>query len=167
MNSYKFSKGELSFINGRVVGNIKATPSMQQAPMEMEIDTNLSDVGPMSIGEVIQFRWILSSVTFCAGFIFGGLSFILGISSPDPIEVLAYTSKGLPAPETSISAVAIVLGIILIASGIVGACVVFNKVRVFMAQFSNGGQTVFIPYLKADDAEVLKGFNSELRYSKE
>jgi len=163
---FTFSKGELEISNQRVVGRIKATPSMQQAPMEMLIDTPVCDVGPISIGEVIQFRWIGSIVTFLVGFMFGGFSFMFGIDSPDPIEVMAYTAKGLPVPETSVSVFAIVLGILFIIAGIVGAYIVFAKLHVYMAQFSNGGQTVFIPYLKSMDSEVLKDFNAEFKTSK-
>lgn len=39
--------------------------------------------------------------------------------------------------------------------------------KVYMAQFSNGGQTVYVPYLRRHDFVQIQKFNSELKVSKE
>lgn len=57
----------------------------------------------------------------------------------------------------------IVIGLIL------GGVVCFyakKKVKVLMAQFSNGGQTVYIPRLKGDDESIIRALDAYVREMK-
>ena len=52
---------------------------------------------------------------------------------------------------------------------ILGGVVCFyakKKVKVLMAQFSNGGQTVYIPRLKGDDESIIRALDAYVREMK-
>ena len=159
MKTFTFSKGEFRIENGRLVGTVKASTSMQQAPGQIEVDTPVNKVGPISINEVPQFRHIATGgavmgVELIATLIWG-ITAICSVSSSSSFEQLANASEG--SCNGAIWAFAIGTPLAIVA-----AVLAWKKVRVFMAQFSNAGQTLYVPYLKKDDYPVIKALDAEL-----
>lgn len=153
--SFKFSKGILEVGDSRISGTIKASTSMQQSPANLAIDTKIDKFGPISINEVKQFRFALAGVGFMASIVIGclvGLFVISGTSGlGDLVESLEKFNYILP-----ISAVV----------GIVVAIIIFKAFRIYMAQFSNDGQTVYVPFLKKADYPVLEELDTYIREMK-
>lgn len=136
--TFKFSKGSLEVGETRVSGSIKASTSMQQAPDNLAIDTAIENFGPISINEVKQFRYTLSFVGFIMSIVIGGS---IGVA----MESLECIATLLP--------ISLVIGVVVFV-------VIFKKLRIYMAQFSNNGQTVYVPFLKKTDHAILTDMDS-------
>ena len=149
---FEFRKGRLTVDDRTVTGTVKGSTSMQQMPGELAIDTPVDKFGPISINEVGQFKWILSSAAVGAWEIIG---LILGLS-------IVMASSGFEGLAQSLTAFYIIIPISTIL-GIVTAVILFKKIRVYMAQFSNAGQTIYIPYLKQDDQITLRELDAYVR----
>ena len=152
---FEFRKGRLTVDDRTVTGTVKGSTSMQQMPGELAIDTPVDKFGPISINEVGQFKWILSSAAVGAWEIIG---LILGL-------IIVMCSSGFEGLAKSMTAFYIIIPISTIL-GIVTAVILFKKIRVYMAQFSNAGQTVYIPYLKQDDQVTLRELDAYVREMK-
>lgn len=151
--TFKITKGSFEVDETRVSGTVKASTSMQQSPGNLAIDTPIEKFGPISINEVKQLRYILSSLMFAACEFVGCVIGMLAVQgSADGfaglLESIEKVTKVLP--------VSTVIGMVL-------AIVVFIKVRIYMAQFSNGGQTVYVPLLKKSDCPVLKEMDAYIQ----
>ena len=149
---FEFRKGRLTVDDRTVIGTVKGSTSMQQMPGELAIDTPVDKFGPISINEVGQFKWILSGAAVGAWEIIG---LILGL-------IIVMCSSGFEGLAKSMTAFYIIIPISTIL-GIVTAVILFKKIRVYMAQFSNAGQTVYIPYLKQDDQVTLRELDAYVR----
>ena len=159
MKTFMFSKGEFKIENGRLVGTVKASTSMQQAPGQIEVDTPVNKVGPISINEVPQIRYFattgaLMGVVLIATLIWAIMA-ICSVGSSSSFGQLANACEG--ASNGAIWTYAIGMPLAIVA-----AVLAWKKVRVFMAQFSNAGETLYIPYLKKSDYPVIRELNSEL-----
>ena len=152
---FEFRKGRLTVDEKSVTGTVTGSTSMQQMPGELAIDTPVDRFGPISINEVGQFKWVLSSAAIGAWEIIG---LILGL-------IIVMCSSGLEGLAESLTAFYVIVPISTIL-GIVTAVILFKKIRVYMAQFSNAGQTVYIPYLKQDDQVKLRELDAYVREMK-
>ena len=142
---FEFRKGRLTVDERSVTGTVKGSTSMQQMPGELAIDTPVDKFGPISINEVGQFKWIASSMAVGAWEIIG---LFIGL-------IIVMCSSGFEGLAEALTTLYIIIPISTIL-GIVTAVILFKKIRVYMAQFSNAGQTVYIPYLKQDDQITLR-----------
>ena len=79
--------------------------------------------------------------------------------------IIVMCSSGFKGLAKSMTAFYIIIPISTIL-GIVTAVILFKKIRVYMAQFSNAGQTVYIPYLKQDDQATLRELDAYVREMK-
>ena len=149
--TFKFSKGSFEVDGLRVVGTIKASASMQQSPGDLAIDTAIENFGPISINEVTQFRHVFSSVGFC---LFIAIGCLVG-------EGILMCSSGLGGLMESLERLSSILPISFLI-GVVVYIVIFLKFKIYMAQFSNGGQTVYVPYIKKKDWVVLEELNGTI-----
>ena len=152
---FEFRKGRLTVDEKSVTGTVTGSTSMQQMPGELAIDTPVDRFGPISINEVGQFKWVLSSAAIGAWEIIG---LILGL-------IIVMCSSGFEGLAESLTAFYVIVPISTIL-GIVTAVILFKKIRVYMAQFSNAGQTVYIPYLKQDDQVTLRELDAYVREMK-
>lgn len=152
---FEFRKGRLTVDEKSVTGTVTGSTSMQQMPGELAIDTPVDKFGPISINEVGQFKWVLGSAAIGAWEIIG---LILGL-------IIVMCSSGLEGLAESLTALYVIMPISTIL-GIVTAVILFKKIRVYMAQFSNAGQTVYIPYLKQDDQVKLRELDAYVREMK-
>ena len=152
---FEFRKGRLTVDEKSVTGTVTGSTSMQQMSGELAIDTPVDRFGPISINEVGQFKWVLSSAAIGAWEIIG---LILGL-------IIVMCSSGFEGLAESLTAFYVIVPISTIL-GIVTAVILFKKIRVYMAQFSNAGQTVYIPYLKQDDQVTLRELDAYVREMK-
>ena len=152
---FEFRKGRLTVDEKSVTGTVTGSTSMQQMPGELAIDTPVDRFGPISINEVGQFKWVLSSAAIGAWEIIG---LILGL-------IIVMCSSGFEGLAESLTAFYVIVPISTVL-GIVTAVILFKKTRVYMAQFSNAGQTVYIPYLKQDDQVKLRELDAYVREMK-
>ena len=152
---FEFRKGRLTVDEKSVTGTVTGSTSMQQMPGELAIDTPVDRFGPISINEVGQFKWVLGSAAIGAWEIIG---LILGL-------IIVMGSSGFEGLAESLTAFYVIVPISTIL-GIVTAVILFKKIRVYMAQFSNAGQTVYIPYLKQDDQVTLRELDAYVREMK-
>lgn len=153
--TFEFSKGRLEVDDKRVSGTVKASTSMQQMPGELAIDTPIDKFGPISINEVGQFKWILSG---CAVGAWELIGLFVGL-------IIVMCSGGFEDILESMVAFYVIMPICTIL-GIVTAVILFKKIHIYMAQFSNGGQTVYIPYLKKNDPDVIRALDAYVREQK-
>ena len=148
---FRFSKGSLEVDGSRVFGTIKASTSMQQSPGNIAIDTAIESFGPISINEVKQFRHVFSSIGFCLSIVIGCL---VG-------EGIVKCSSGLSVLMESLEKLTFILPISFLI-GVVVYIVIFLTFKIYMAQFSNGGQTVYVPYINKADWPVLEELNGTI-----
>ena len=158
---FEFSKGRLEVDDKRVTGTVTASTSMQQMPGELAIDTPIDKFGPISINDLPQFRIAAMSIGFTAGMFLPCIIWLVVFL----VRVMSSSSFGDLGRASNMPSVwwPIVIGLIL------GGVVCFyakKKVKVLMAQFSNGGQTVYIPRLKGDDESIIRALDAYVREMK-
>lgn len=149
MEKYTFTKGELELVNKRLTGWVIASTDFQhQVPSRLDIDTSAERVGPLTITEVGQFRAALTWLI-----LFPVLSFVLGggVALTCTLMLGSYLVGILGAVVAIIVAAKI--------SSVLGR----KWFSVFMVQFNNNGQTLYVPYIKKTDYPVIDALNSELK----
>lgn len=150
---FKFSKGSLEVDGARVFGTIKASTSMQQSPDNLVIDTTVDKFGPISINEIKQFRYVLPFVAFFVCIVVGCL---IGVGF-----VVCFSGSGFGVLVEALQKLVVIL-LASMAVGVIVSAIIFVKLRIYMAQFSNGGQIVYVPYIKKVDRIVLKELNDTI-----
>ena len=150
---FRFSKGCLEVHGTRVFGAIKASTSMQQSPDNLVIDTTVDELGPISVNEVKQFRYVFALLGLSLCVVAGCL---IGES-----VVMCSSGSGLGAVFESLEKMTVILPVSF-AIGVGAYIIIFLKLRIYMAQFSNGGQTVYVPYIKKKDWIVFDDLNSTI-----
>ena len=144
---FKFSKGTLEVDDSRIVGTIKASTDMQQAPNNLAIDTAIDRVGPISINEFKQAnRSIAISALLACGAIGGSIGLIIALFG----DFFAFTT---------VITTWLIIGFCI---GIVAAAIILKKVHFFVAQFLNDGQTVYV-LIKKEDITVLEELDAYVR----
>ena len=134
---------------------------MQQMPGELVIDTPIDKFGPVSINDLPQFRIAAMSIGFTVGMFLPWIIWLVVFL----VRVMSSSSFGDLGRASNMPSVwwPIVIGLIL--GGVVCFCAK-KKVKVLMAQFSNGGQTVYIPRLKGDDESIIRALDAYVREMK-
>ena len=155
---FEFSKGKLEVDEKNVTGSVIASTSMQQMPGELAIDTPIDKFGPISINDLPQFRLAAMSIGFTTGLFLPWIIWLVVFL----IRVMSASGFGDLGRASDMPSVwwPIVIGLIL---GTVACFYAKKKVKVLMAQFSNAGQTVYIPRLKGNDESVIRALDAYVR----
>lgn len=158
---FEFSKGKLEVDEKRVTGSVVASTSMQQMPGELAIDTPIDKFGPISINDLPQFRLAAMSIGFTTGLFLPWIIWLVVFL----VRVMSASSFGDLGRASNMPSVwwPIVIGLIL---GGIACFYAKKKVKVLMAQFSNGGQTVYIPRLKGNDESTIRALDAYVREMK-
>jgi len=145
---YTLTKGVLELGDKRLTGWLNASTDCQQKPSRMEIDTPIDGVGPFSISEVESFRRIFTwSCLFpVLSFVLAGIGGVLAGIMFDGLMML-------------ILVICALVGVSAMASAKLGR----KWFCVYMVQFNNNGQTVYVPFIKKSDYPVIDELNSELK----
>lgn len=147
IKEFEFSKGIFRVGESRILGEVKASTSMDQAPDILSINAGIGNFGPISINEIKQFRYILAPAGFIVSIIIGGMVVFC-------VDESEYGSITHAADKINN-----ILSLFSIF-GVVAAAAIFKWLHVYMAQFPHNGQTVYVPFLKKNDIPVMEALDA-------